>query len=70
MKELRLTEFQFRELVDTYDMQMDEMDFFLNIETGDVVILNTSYSYRDEGYLDMAEFTETVTDQRLQDRLL
>lgn len=40
-KQLKLTEQQFQELVDAYDMYVDGIDSFLNIETGDVVTLNT-----------------------------
>lgn len=41
MKELKLTKQQLQEIVDTYDMHYDEIDTFLNIETGNVVILRT-----------------------------
>ncbi|ALS27143.1 hypothetical protein IJ21_17420 [Paenibacillus sp. 32O-W] len=41
MIELKLTEQQFQELVDAYDIDVEGIDNFLNIETGDVIILNT-----------------------------
>jgi hypothetical protein len=41
VKELRLTRQQLREIVDTYDMYIEGMEFFLNIETGEVVMLRT-----------------------------
>ncbi|MFM1655826.1 UPF0158 family protein [Brevibacillus sp. B_LB10_24] len=41
MIELKLTEQQFQELVDAYDIDVEGIDNFLNIETGEVVILNT-----------------------------
>lgn len=41
MKELKLTKHQLREIVDTYDMNIEGMEFFLNIETGEVVMLRT-----------------------------
>ncbi|MFD0692605.1 UPF0158 family protein [Paenibacillus sp. GCM10027628] len=94
MKELKLTEMQWKELVETYDIYMDEIEFFLNVETGETVTLR-SYDrddedeelsetieegfneiyYRvphresDEGYIDMVDFTETVSDARLRKRL-
>jgi hypothetical protein len=41
MIELKLTEQQFQEIVDAYDINVEGMDIFLNIETGDVVTLST-----------------------------
>ncbi|MGM1050407.1 MAG: UPF0158 family protein [Bacillota bacterium] len=41
MKELKLTEHQFHEIVDSYDTYVDGIDFFLNIDTGEVVTLCT-----------------------------
>ncbi|NGM82453.1 hypothetical protein G5B47_08485 [Paenibacillus sp. 7124] len=41
MKELKLSEGQMKELVETYDLYMDGIDFFLNIETGEIVTLNS-----------------------------
>lgn len=41
MKELTLTEQQFRELAETYGMRVEGLDFYLNIETGEVVALST-----------------------------
>lgn len=41
MQELQLTERQFQEIVDTYDMYIEGMESFLNIETGDVHVLRT-----------------------------
>ncbi|WP_238322702.1 hypothetical protein [Gorillibacterium massiliense] len=37
MKELKLTKQQFQEIVDTYDMYIEGMESFLNIQTGEVV---------------------------------
>lgn len=39
MLELKLTEQQLQEIVETYDTDVDEIEFFLNIETGDVIML-------------------------------
>lgn len=41
MSKLELSEQQMKELVDAYDMQVDGIDFFLNIETGETVIVNS-----------------------------
>lgn len=41
LKELKLTKQQFQEIVDAYDMHIEEMEFYLNIETGEVVTLRT-----------------------------
>lgn len=41
VKELKLTKLQFQELVDTFGMYVEVMESFLNIETGDVVMLKT-----------------------------
>jgi hypothetical protein len=94
IKELKLTESQLQELVDTYDMHLDELEFFLNIDTGDIVMLNTfdrdeedeelSEAIEDgfneiyfripsreshEGYRDMEDFAETVSNEKLKARL-
>lgn len=39
MMELKLTEQQLQEIVETRDTYVDGIEFFLNIETGDVVML-------------------------------
>ncbi len=39
MKELKLTKQQYQEIVDAHDRPFNEIEAFLNIETGDVVIL-------------------------------
>lgn len=41
MKELKLTKQQFQEIVDAHDMNIEGIEYFLNIETGDVVTLRT-----------------------------
>ncbi|MBD3920217.1 hypothetical protein H8B09_15735 [Paenibacillus sp. PR3] len=40
MKLLKVTKMQFKELVDTYDDNVEGMEFFLNIETGEIVMLS------------------------------
>lgn len=39
--ELKLTKQQFQEIVDAHDMNVEGMESFLNIESGDVVMLRT-----------------------------
>ncbi|PWW07529.1 uncharacterized protein UPF0158 [Paenibacillus cellulosilyticus] len=39
MKILKITKDQFKELADTYDTHTDGMDWYLNIETGEIVML-------------------------------
>lgn len=95
MLELKLTEQQLQEIVEIYDIYVDEIEYFLNIETGDVVMLRGfdmdeeeeqlseaiddgfneiyfRFPHRasDEGYVDMVEFAETVSDEKLRARLL
>ncbi|CAM4245769.1 UPF0158 family protein [Paenibacillus alkaliterrae] len=41
MKELQLTKRQLQEIIEDFDMQADGIEFYLNVETGDVVTLNT-----------------------------
>lgn len=41
MKKLVLTERQLKELIDTYDMHMDGIEHFLNIDTGEIVMINS-----------------------------
>ncbi|WP_235941598.1 UPF0158 family protein [Paenibacillus puerhi] len=41
MKELKLSKQQLQEIVDAYDMYVEGIESFLNIETGEVVILRT-----------------------------
>lgn len=41
MKEMKLTKQQLQEIVDTYDMYVEGLESFLNIETGEVVTLRT-----------------------------
>jgi hypothetical protein len=94
MKELKLTESQLQELIDTYDMHFDELECFLNIDTGDIVMLNNfdrDEEYEElseaieegfneiyfripsreshEGYRDMEDFAETVSNEKLKARL-
>lgn len=94
MKEVSLTEQQLKDLVETYDMQMDEFDCFLNIETGEVVSIavydreeedeelseaieegfNETFfrlpaRTSSEGYRDMIDFAETVTNDKLRTKL-
>lgn len=94
MKELKLTEQQWKELVETYDIYVDGIEFFLNVETGEIITLR-SYDMEDEdeelseiieegfneiyyrvphreseeGYIDMVDFTETVSNEKLRKRL-
>lgn len=39
MKKLVLTERQLQELIDTYDMHMDGIEHFLNIDSGEIVMI-------------------------------
>lgn len=41
MKKLKLSESQLQEITDTFDMNVEGMESFLNIETGEVVTLYT-----------------------------
>ena len=94
MKELRLTVYQLKDLVAAVDFNLDEIEHFLNVETGDTVIL-TSFGASDEdeelreeidegfgeiyfrvpslesseGFAIMEDFTRTVVNERLQDKL-
>lgn len=43
MKEMKLTKQQLQEIVDTYDMYVEGFEYYLNIDTAEVVMLNTSY---------------------------
>jgi hypothetical protein len=56
MKELKLTERQFQEIVDSYDMRVDGIEFFLNTQTGDVITLST-YD-KDEDDEELSEIIE------------
>lgn len=56
MKELKLTKQQFQEIVDAYDMYVEGIESFLNIETGDVVMLRTFD--RDEEDEELSEIIE------------
>ncbi|KIL37219.1 hypothetical protein SD71_00310 [Cohnella kolymensis] len=91
MQELKLTERQLQELIETYDMHVDGIEFFLNIETGDIVTLNSfdrdeedqliseiieeafneiyyrmPYRESEEGYMDMFDFAETVSNEKIE----
>lgn len=94
MKELILTERQLQDLIETYDMYMDGIEHFLNIDTGEIVMTNR-YDRDDEdeelseaieegfneiyfripcresheGYLDMEDFADTVTNEKLRTKL-
>lgn len=41
MREMKLTRQQYKEIVDTYGMYVEGLECFLNIETGEVVMLRT-----------------------------
>ncbi|SCW76711.1 hypothetical protein SAMN04487970_104323 [Paenibacillus tianmuensis] len=47
MKELILSERQLQDLIETYDMFMDGIEHFLNIDTGEIVRIN-SFDMDDE----------------------
>lgn len=47
LKELKLTEFQWKELVDSHDMGMDGIEFYLNVENGELLTL-TEWGDEDE----------------------
>ena len=61
MKQLKLTKHQFQEIVDVYDINMEEMEFFLNIETGEMVTLRTFD--RDEEEEEMSEIIEELFNE-------
>nr|WP_306812989.1 UPF0158 family protein [Paenibacillus soyae] len=56
---LKITERQLQELVEAYDMNVDGIEHYLNVETGDVEILNT---------LDMDEEDERLS-WRIEEQL-
>lgn len=56
LRELKLTKQQFQEIVDTYDMYIEGMESFLNIETGEVVTILTFD--RDEEDEELSEVVE------------
>ncbi len=56
MKELKLTESQLQELIDTYDMHFNELECFLNVDTCDIVMLNNFDG--DEEYEELSEAIE------------
>ncbi|THF73605.1 UPF0158 family protein [Cohnella fermenti] len=56
MKEMRLTGEQLGMIVASYDMHFDELDDFLNIETGEVVSLRMDH--RDEEEEELSEIIE------------
>ncbi|MBD2872776.1 UPF0158 family protein [Paenibacillus arenilitoris] len=94
MKQLVLTERQLQELIETYDMHMDGIEHFLNIDTGEIVMINSfdgddedeslseaieegfneiyfQISHREshEGYMDMEDFADTVSNEKLRKKL-
>lgn len=94
MKELILTERQLQDLIETYDMYMDGIEHFLNIDTGEIVMVNRfdrddedeerseaieegfNENYfripsreSHEGHLDMEDFADTVTNEKLRTKL-
>lgn len=56
LREMKLTKQQFQEIVDTYDMFIEGMESFLNIETGEVITLRTFD--RDEEDEELSEIIE------------
>ncbi|RAV01785.1 hypothetical protein DQG13_11815 [Paenibacillus sp. YN15] len=58
VKELKLNKQQFQELVDTFGMYIEGMESFLNIETGDVVMLRTFDQDQDEEDEELSEMVE------------
>lgn len=79
MKELNLNKQQLQEIVDAYDMYVEGIEFFLNIETGDVIMLRTfDMDEEDEELSEIIEegFNETyfriperVTDEGYADMM-
>lgn len=63
--ELRMTERQLSELVQTYDFHLEGFRSYLNVET--YLAIPESESW--QGCETMQDFADTVNDQRLQDRL-
>ncbi|MCH1640861.1 UPF0158 family protein [Paenibacillus timonensis] len=61
MKELKLTKQQLQEIVDAYDMYVEGIESFLNIETGEVVMLRTFD--RDEEDEELSEIIEEGFDE-------
>lgn len=94
VKEIMLTERQLQDLIETYDLYTDGLEQFLNIDTGEIVMVS-SFDRDDEdeelneaieegfneiyfripcresheGYLDMEDFAETVTNEKLRTKL-
>lgn len=94
-RELKLSEAQMHELVGLYDTSAEDISFYLNADTGEIIMIhpfdrdekdedledlidediNVIYfkvpaKDSHEGYEDMLAFAETVTDERLWDRLM
>ncbi|MFC0212134.1 UPF0158 family protein [Paenibacillus chartarius] len=94
MKELKLTDQQLKELIETYDIYVEGIDFFLHIDTGEIIPIRTfdsdeedeelsemieegynetyfrvPHRESDEGYTDMEDFTTTVSNERLKNKL-
>lgn len=94
VKEVKLTERQFQDLIETYDLYTDGLEHFLNIDTGEIVMINCfdrddEYEELSEaieegfneiyfripcreshgGYLDMKDFAETVSNEKLRTKL-
>jgi len=94
VKELILTERQFQDLIETYDMYVEGLEHFLNIDAGEIVMIN-SFDRDDEdealneaieegfkeiyfripcrdsheGFMDMEDFADTVTNEILRTKL-
>ncbi|MGG1519623.1 UPF0158 family protein [Paenibacillus oryzisoli] len=92
--ELTLTQQQFTELVDTYDMYIEVFQNYLNVETGEIVTLRSDEKDPEfeeleeqveegfgdiyfriperesrDGFDDMVDFAETISNARLQEEL-
>lgn len=61
MKQLKMTKHQFQEITDSYDTNIEEMEFFLNIETGEIVTLRTFD--RDEEEKEMSEIIDELFNE-------
>lgn len=94
VKEIMLTKRQFQDLIETYDLYTDEFEHYLNIDTGEIVMVNRfdrddkdeelseaieegfneiyfriPYRESHEGYLDMEDFADTVSNEKLRAKL-
>lgn len=94
VKEIMHTERQLQDLIETYDLYTDGLEHYLNIDTGEIVMVNrfdrddedeelsdaieegfNEIYFRipcresHEGYLDMEDFADTVTNEKLRTKL-